>query len=224
MRLMLLVKWVNINMEDLINDLSNLIYNIARKFTSDKDLINELYNQGVLGVYEAYDNYDKKSNTKFSSYAYMYIYGKMYEYINFNHSIKPNKDAIKLYKLIIKTKEYLSQVNFKEPTIKDIANYLKLDETMVENTMIIFQNALSLDYEYDSYNMTSFIDERKNKNYEEISDLLSALDDEQRKVIFYKYYSGYSQCEIAKLMNMSQSSVSRCEKVSIEKMRSRSLV
>ena len=65
-------------MDELINSMSNLIYHIAREFTTENDLINELYNQGVLGVYDAYNNYDKSSNTKFSSYAYMYIYGKMY--------------------------------------------------------------------------------------------------------------------------------------------------
>ena len=209
-------------MEELINEMTNLIYNIARKFTSDKDLINELYNQGVLGIYDAYDNYDKNSNTKFSTYAYMYIYGKMYNYININRSIKPNKDAIKLYKLIIKTKEYLCQVNFKEPTIKEIASYLNIDENTISNTINIFQSTLSLDYEYDSCNMASFTYNSNTDESEVVNDLLNVLDDEQRKIIMYKYYCGYSQSEIAKLMNMSQSSVSRFEKKGIERMRARS--
>lgn len=210
-------------MEELINEMSSLIYKIAREFTTNNDLINDLYNQGVLGIYDAYNNYDNNSNTKFSSYAYMYIYGKMYSYMYSNRNIKLNKENVKLYKLIKKTKDYLSQVNFKEPSINEISTYLNIDENIIINTLNMFQETLSLDYEYDDSNILSFA---HNNNYDDITminDLLSVLDDEQKKVIMYKYYSGYSQSEIAAIMNMSQSGVSRCEKKSIEKMRVRSI-
>ena len=82
---------------------------------------------------------------------------------------------------------------------------------------------LSLEYEYDDENLYNAI-----KTYDQnniyLNELLDSLDDGQRKVIMYKYFSGYSQSEIAKLMNMSQSGVSRTEKKSLEKMRVRSLV
>lgn len=211
-------------MENIINELSGLIYSIAREFTTDSDLINELFNQGVLGVYEAYNNYDKNSNTKFSSYAYMYIYGKMYSFINANRNIKLNKDVIKLYKLIVKAKDYLLQTNFKEPTNKEIAQYLNIDESTIDITLAMVKETLSLDYEYDEDNLSSFIKDENFTFSDDLNDLLSVLDSEQKKVIMYKYFSGYSQSEIAQLMNMSQSGVSRCEKKSIEKMRVRSLL
>ena len=210
-------------MEELINEMSSLIYKIAREFTTNNDLINDLYNQGVLGIYDAYNNYDKNSNTKFSSYAYMYIYGKMYSYMYSNRNIKLNKENVKLYKLIKKTKDYLSQVNFKEPSINEISTYLNIDENIIINTLNMFQETLSLDYEYDDSNILSFAHNNKSDDITIINDLLSVLDDEQKKVIMYKYYSGYSQSEIAAIMNMSQSGVSRCEKKSIEKMRVRSI-
>ena len=209
-------------MEDLINSMSNLIYHIARSFTSDQDLIGELFNQGVLGVYDAYNNYDNSSNAKFSSYAYYFIYGKMYSYINSNRNIKVNKDMVNLYKLILKTKDYLTQVNNKEVTNKEIALYLNIDETVINNTLNSFLEPLSLDYEYNDCNLSSFISYDDNLDSIEVKELLDSLTIEQRKVIIYKYYNGYSQSEIAKLMNMSQSGVSRCEKDSIEKMRVRS--
>lgn len=210
-------------MEDLINSMSNLIYHIAREFTSDKDLIDELYNQGVLGVYDAYENYDKSSKTKFSSYAYMYIYGKMYNYLNSNRPIKINKDIMKLYKLILKTKDYLCQKEKMEVSNKMIANYLNMDESIIERTINMVSEPLSLDYEYNESNLFSFIKNQDEIDNLEIRELLDSLTEEQRKVIYYKYYSGYSQHEIAKIMNMSQSGVSRCEKKGIEKMRVRSL-
>lgn len=211
-------------MEKLISSLSSLIYHIAREFTSDNDLIEELYNQGVLGVYDAYSKYDKNSNVKFSSYAYMYIYGKMSSYLNENRNIKISKDINKLYKLIIKTKDYLSQLNYKEVTVKEISNYLNIDEDIVSSVVNAVKGTVSLDYEYGDLTLSSFIKNDDSYNNTILSEMFDALDDEQKKVIYYKYYSGYSQSEIAKIMNMSQSSVSRCEKKSIEKMRTRSLV
>ena len=83
--------------------------------------------------------------------------------------------------------------------------------------------SFSLDFEYDdNSSLSSLIKSDDFINSIEIKDLLDSLDDNQRKVIVYKYYSGYSQSEIANIMNMSQSSVSRCEKESIELMRVRS--
>lgn len=211
-------------MEEIISSMSNLIYHIARELTSNPDLINELYNQGILGIYDAYNHYNENSNTKFSSYAYMYIYGKMYSYINYTKSsVKLTKDNIKLYKLILKAKDYLSQLNGKEPSIKEISLYLKIDESLISNILNMNLKPLSLDFEYDdNSSLSSLIKSDDFINSIEIKDLLDSLDDNQRKVIVYKYYSGYSQSEIANIMNMSQSSVSRCEKESIELMRVRS--
>lgn len=211
-------------MEDIINDMSDMVYSIAREFTSNTDLINELYNQGVIGIYDAYKNYNKESNTKFSSYAYMYIYGNMYSYLNQNRNIRINKDVMKLYRLIVKTKDYLCQINYKDVSNKDIASYLNIDESTVNTTLNMVQETLSLDYEYDSTSFDSFIKTDENYKSVELNELLEVLDEEQKKIIYYKYYSGYSQSEIAKIMNMSQSGVSRSEKKSIEKMRIRSKI
>lgn len=208
-------------MEELINSMSNLIYHIARKFTNDEDMLAELYNQGVLGVYEAYNNYDKKSNVKFSTYSYMYIYGKIYSYYNENNLVATNKDVIKLYKIIIKTRDFLSQELKKEPTIKDISQYLNVDETTINNVINLYQTPVSIDYEQDEYGINLLSDNNSSKILE-IRDLLSVLDETEREVIIYKYFNGFSQSEIAKILNTSQSSISREEKKGIEKMRVRS--
>ena len=96
-----------------------------------------------------------------------------------------------------------------------------MTEDVISLTINMVKDTLSLDYEYDNADFSSFIKNDDAIDNVEINDLLDSLTSEQRKVIYYKYFSGYSQSEIAKIMNMSQSGVSRCEKTSIEKMRSR---
>ena len=53
----------------LIISCVNKFYNVAKE---------DLYQAGVVGLLKAYKNYKYDGKTKFSSYAYKYIYGEMY--------------------------------------------------------------------------------------------------------------------------------------------------
>ena len=176
-----------------VDDLSGLIYSIATTFTNDKTLLNDLYQQGMIGALNACKNYKSECGTKFSTYARMYIYGEIYKYINCNKVVMINKDVVNLYCLILKTSDLLTQDLKKEPSIKDIAKYLNMDEYTISSTI----------------------------NSIVVNELLNELNPEEKKLIIHRYFEGYSQNETAKLMNMSQSGVSRSEARSLEKMKVR---
>jgi len=209
-------------MDEVIIKMNNLVYSIARKFTSDKTMLEDLYQQGVIGIINAFNNFDSSVDIKFSSYARMYIYGEIYNYYNCNKSIRLNKNIIKTYLLINKAKEKLTQNIGKEPNIKEISRYLEIDESAAVNIINMVSIPLSLEYEYDeNNNMYSFIKENDDSSIY-LDELLCELNDEERKIITYKYFDGYNQSEIAKMMNISQAKVSRDERSGIEKMRVRS--
>ena len=103
----------------LIEEYKPLILSIAKKFNNiEKE---DLFQAGALGLKKAFDNYDETSATKFSTYAYKYIYGEMYNLIYKNSDLKITKDTLKLYKSIIKTYQLLTQKNNKIPTTLEIA-------------------------------------------------------------------------------------------------------
>ena len=99
-------------LEQIIKLHEKLIYKIATKFheVSKEDL----YQAGVIGIIKAYNNYNKQSDTKFTSYAYNYIFGEMYELANNTRTIRLNKNILKTYKKIAeKLAELLDeQTNF----------------------------------------------------------------------------------------------------------------
>jgi len=64
-------------MEDLLDTYSKLIRSIATKFYGVPK--NELYHVGTIGLYNAYKHYNNSLNVKFSTFAYSYIFGEMYE-------------------------------------------------------------------------------------------------------------------------------------------------
>jgi RNA polymerase sporulation-specific sigma factor len=205
-----------------VDDLSGLIYSIATTFTNDKTLLNDLYQQGMIGVLNACKNYKSECGTKFSTYARMYIYGEIYKYINCNKVVMINKDVVNLYCLILKTSDLLTQDLKKEPSIKDIAKYLNMDEYTISSTIDLMRNPLSMEYEYEENNTL----ENKFRTIESdnsivVNELLNELNPEEKELIIHRYFEGYSQNETAKLMNMSQSGVSRSEARSLEKMKVR---
>ena len=64
------------NLTNLVLENKNLIYKISTFFTgySNKE---DLFLVGVVGFINAYKKYDSSFNTKFSTYAYPFIFGEM---------------------------------------------------------------------------------------------------------------------------------------------------
>ena len=111
-------------LEEIIKSSAGLIWKIANNFYGvDK---NDLYQAGVLGVIKAYQNYKDDGTTKFSTYAYNYIFGEMYILAN-NKEIKLNKDVNRLLKMIDMGRVRLSQEIIREPSNRELAEYLEMD-------------------------------------------------------------------------------------------------
>lgn len=199
-------------MNEVIMNYEGLVCSIAKKFygTDYEDLIQA----GFLGLVKAAKNYDPNTSTKFSTYAYNYIYGEMYEVANGNKPIKLQKDAMRLYKSVIKTRDLLTQKYGRDVSIEETAKFLKID---INYLMDIFNSlSASISIDTNELNLT-----RK----EHIDDLillkesLSNLSSLERQVIENRYMKDLSQDETADVLGLSQVNVSRIEKRSKQKIK-----
>lgn len=205
----------------LIEEYKPLILSIAKKFNNiEKE---DLFQAGALGLKKAFDNYDETSATKFSTYAYKYIYGEMYNLIYKNSDLKITKDTLKLYKSIIKTYQLLTQKNNKIPTTLEIAMTLEVEESLINAVIISCQKAPSLDANYcDDKDIKEVINIEENISLDDkifLNDAINQLQEPEKTIIKQKYYNDLTQSEIAALLGISQVKVSRYEKKGIEKMR-----
>ena len=133
-------------MDQLIEENSLLIFSIAKRFYNiDKE---DLYQAGCLGLLKAYRNY-RDTSVKFSSYAYKYIFGEMYELSLKSRDIKLNKNYLKLYRAINIAKNTLAQSLNREVTLKDVSSYLEVDLSELEYVSIMMEDMFSLDDEYE---------------------------------------------------------------------------
>lgn len=205
----------------LIEEYKPLILSIAKKFNNiEKE---DLFQAGALGLKKAFDNYDEISATKFSTYAYKYIYGEMYNLIYKNSDLKITKDTLKLYKSIIKTYQLLTQKNNKIPTTLEIAMTLGVEESLINAVIVSCQKAPSLDANYcDDKDIKEVINIEENISLDDkifLNDAINQLQEPEKTIIKQRYYNDLTQSEIAALLGISQVKVSRYEKKGIEKMR-----
>lgn len=147
----------------------------------------DLYQAGLMGFIQAIRHYDKNKNVKLTTFAFKYVYGAIYkEYEKINPYGKKIYNEIRAF---IKLNNNL--------TSDEIISKLKISK---ETFFIALSESDKITYLEDDV-VDNLIDNEK-------KELNSLTEDE---MLIYKYYVLHklSQSEIAKLMNTSQSTISR---------------
>lgn len=211
--------------EDAVNTCSDLIYAIIRRYFKGYD-IEDLYQVGVVGVIKAYDNYKNDKNTKFSTYAYKYIYGEIYSYINNSKILKIARENYTLYKKIKEAKNILSQRLMKEPSTYELSCFLEIDIDIIETVLNSMNKVDSINKViYDDGKDIELQDTLKdNKDYYNIdyimlNEELNKLSKEEQKLIYLRYFEDRTQSEVANILGLSQVGVSRTEKKTLAKIK-----
>ncbi len=198
--------------DEIVLEYQNMIYKMASKFygVEKEDLIQA----GFLGLNKAYKGFKKDNGAKFSTYAYGFIYGEMYEAATGNRPIRIRKNEFKLYKGVCQTKSLLENKYERTVTYEEACQYLHVDYNM----FIQILNTLSSNVSIDSQELNI-----KNKdNTDEVlmlKDSMNTLTPLEKNVMERRYWDDLSQDETAKALGLSQVKVSRIEKKSREKMK-----
>ncbi len=197
---------------EIILENESLIYSVSKNFygVEREDLIQA----GFLGLMKAYRKYDAtKSNAKFSTYAYGFVYGEMYETANGNRPIRVRKPELKLYKGVVKAKELLEAKYERSITYEEACAFLHVDY----QTFTSILNALSAKVSIDDIDPES-----RGNNIDDmilLRESLQTLSPLEKSVIERRYVDDLSQQEAAKVLGLSQVKVSRVEKTSREKLK-----
>ena len=184
-----------------------------------------LYQVGMLGLIDAYDNYNSNKNTKFSSFAYFYVLGKVKEYIRKSNVIKVSRELIKLNSSIEKAKEVLTQRLGYIPSDEEIALFLEIDIRNIEEAKEATNLVASLDSENEEeinlYNTLGYTEQAYNEEILDLKIELENLNDFERNLIIKRYGQGLTQTEVSKELGINQVKVSREEKQILTRLRTR---
>ena len=209
-------------MEELLN-YEGLVYGIIQRYTNyfDRD---DLYQVAMIGLINAYHNFDSSQGTKFSTYAYYYVQGEVKKYVRESGLVKVSSDLIKLNQSIEKVREHMSQKLGREPSITELSLFLEADEEKIEEARVAALDVKSLDYIFEDdstelYNSVASYDRDTDPRVLDLKTEISKLPEEEKHLIVARYFNDMTQSEASRELGISQVQVSRKEGKILEKLR-----
>lgn len=212
------------SVEEALNQNKNLVYSICSKYQGYKDK-EDLYQVGMIGLINAYNNFDNTKEVRFSTYAFPYIVGEVSKYVRENNNLRISRDLIKLGK---KINEYIDkhyEVRGYKPSIKDISLMLGVKEEKVISALEACSSTKSLDDVITDDGKITILDvtaAKENISKEQLLDIKEAfkyLSEDEKKLLINRYYKDLTQSEIAQELGVNQVYVSRLEKKALTKMK-----
>ena len=208
-----------------------LVLSVIKRFSGSAENVDDLFQIGCIGLMKAVDHFDTGYDVKFSTYAVPMIMGEIKRFLRDNGMIKVSRSLKENAWRIRQTRTMLEAKLGREPAVDEIATQMELS---VEEII----QAMEADVEVESLSRTVYqgdgneiclyeklADERDDMqqlvNHVFLQDLLQKLPGEEQNLIRYRYYDNLTQVETAKRMGISQVQVSRLEKKTLGKLRSR---
>ena len=219
--------------EILVEENTGLIWSVVKRFQGrgyDKE---DLFQIGSIGLLKCIDNFDLERKVKFSTYAVPLIMGEIKRFLRDDGLEKVSRSLKEASYKIKREKEHYEKLYNREPTLKEIAATLDMDESDILMAMesgqdvcslhqVIYQNEGDEIHLEDKLEQQSDLIEQTVDNIY-IQELLQKLNEQERKLIELRYFQNQTQAVIAGIMGISQVQVSRMEKKILEKLRMHSL-
>ncbi len=218
--------------DEVVLQYANLVESIGRRFLGACEPLEDLVQEGYIGLIRSVDKYDVNMGVKFSTYATHFIIGEIKHYLRDKGKIiKEPAWLQELNQRMTKVIESLNQQFNRTPTDKEIAECMQMPEATVRElltTREVFKVS-SLDGDRDDNSNTR--DSEKIKDQKVVSfqlpvedkivleTALQRLKDIEQDVIAAHYYKGLNQTEIAHQLSISCNYVSHILRNGTKKLR-----
>jgi RNA polymerase sporulation-specific sigma factor len=207
-------------LSDIILENKSLIYDLANKYNhkNNPNIKDDLFQAGAMGMIDAYKHYDPSKNTKFTTFAYLYVNGEIKRFIREDRMIKVSRDIIYLCSRIERARDLLAQKLKREATISELSLFLEISEDKIITALEYNNSIQSIDEpindEGRELTIQDIIYEKENYDKNDLiwlKDELSKLTPVEKEIINMRYFEGMTQSETATILGLSQVNVSRTE-------------
>ncbi|MFZ3580459.1 RNA polymerase sigma factor SigB [Virgibacillus sp. DJP39] len=219
--------------EKIVLEYKNLVESIARKYSKNSSIHEDLAQVGMIGLLGAIKRYDASFGKSFESFAIPTIIGEIKRFIrDKTWSVHVPRRIKELGPKIKKAVDELTIMDQKSPSVQEIANYLEVSEEDILETMEMGKSykALSVDrkVEADSDGSTVAIldlvgsDESGFENIDQkmmLEKILPILSDREQDILRCTYFENLSQKETGEQLGISQMHVSRLQRRALLKLR-----
>jgi len=212
-------------MAALITENTPLIWSVARRFFGRGTDPEDLFQLGSIGMLKAISGFDPSYGTMFSTYAVPKIAGEIRRFLRDDGLIKVSRSVKSAGYRIRKIREELAARLGREPFLSELseASGLSAEEIAeVENAGVAadsFQretndDGLTLEGMVGTGVMEEGIIDRLMVRSE-----MEKLPENERMVLYLRYFKGMTQDRSAKVLQISQVQVSRLERRALSKLR-----
>ena len=210
-----------------------LVYKIANSYrNSDKLDFDTAVQEGSIGLIKAIDKFEVDRGLQFSTYAVWRIRGEMQRFmrdLKEDRPYRPKRSDFETYRKIFQARNRLSQEFHGEPTNREVATYLGMEQLEVERVIGVMENRTSI-YSTKYYNkdgkddilIYESIEDQDNISEEQlinkmiIREAMKKLDEKQKKIIELRYINDLTQVQVGKILNVTQVHVSRIERKALK--------
>ncbi len=202
---------------ELVESNMPLIKSIVRRYKNKQIEYEDLIQLGTLGLIKAVNNFDLKYGVRFSTYAVPMVAGEIKRFIRDDGAIKVSRSvkaqALEMNKFV----EAFQSEYSRSPTVEELAEKFSVEASEVTFIMESSRYPVSINAETDDDNLslgdkiadTRDINDELDKLL--LKDIISNLDERDRKIIILRYFRDRTQSEVAEELGVSQVQVSRLE-------------
>ena len=183
----------------------------------------DLVQVGALGLIKAIESFSPDKKTKFTTYASYYIKGELSHYMRDKSAlIKMPRQIQELIVKIYTAAKRLTLLNNNEPSVKDIADFIKVSPEKVEEVINIdkYKYMISLDQAIFADDEESTLLEKipaddyleTQNQYETklvVENAINKLKPDLKRILELNFFEELNQREIADKLGLSQMQVSR---------------
>jgi RNA polymerase sporulation-specific sigma factor len=215
--------------EKLVLTNLRLVLSIIQRFRTSKELADDLFQVGCIGLIKAIDNFNLDMDVRFSTYAVPMIIGEVRRYQRDNNAVRVSRGIRDLAYKALSVREEIIREQQREPSLKEISDRLGVRERLVGEAMEAIVEPVSLfDSVYGEGDDAMYVIDRLSDEEDPdnswvesltLGEAMKKLTPKEMNIIERRFYKGKTQMEIADEIGISQAQVSRLEKGAIEKLR-----
>lgn len=214
--------------EKLIQGNLRLVLSVVQKFSNRGENMDDLFQVGCIGLIKSIDNFNLDLDVRYSTYGVPMIIGEIRRYLRDNNAIRVSRSLRDTAYKAMQTKERLTNLHAKEPTIMEIAADMGVKKSDVVLALEAIVEPVSLfepvysDSGDTIYVMDQVGDKNDDSNWlEEIAlkEAITSLNDREKRILSLRFFKGKTQMEVAAEVGISQAQVSRLEKGAMSKIK-----
>lgn len=215
---------------ELVEMFDGLAQRLARRFRGRGVQVDDLVQVARYGLLKAIDRFDPEREVLFTTFAGRTIVGEIkHHFRDQAWSVRVPRSLQNLWLEVSKTVDELTHALGRSPTVAEIAGQMDVGEDEVLEALDAgaAYSAASLDRPLGEDTEVTVIDQLGEvdpgleiaADAGELSPLLQALPERERKVLYLRFFDGRTQAEIAEEVGVSQVHVSRILSRTLDQLR-----